>query len=322
MRLMVTGGAGFIGSNFVHYWSQQRPNDTIVVYDKLTYAGNPANLAGLDVELLVGDITDTEHLAESMRAARVDCVINFAAESDNSRAVRDPRPFALTNVLGTQSLCEAARLSDVPRVHHVSTCEVFGDLALDDPSTFSEDSPYRPNTPYAASKAGADHFVLAYARTFGLGVTVSRSANNYGPRQYPEKNPPLFIVNALRGRKLPVYTNHWHRREWMSVVDHCAALRTILLEGTPGRTYNIGTGDERSAMDMALFVLEALGLDRDRHIEIVADRAGHDRRYLLDSSALRSELGWAPHTTFREGMAATVRWYRDNPEWWEPLVSR
>ncbi len=323
MRLLVTGGAGFIGSNFVHYWLERHPGDEIVVYDLLTYAGNRANLSAIEgaITFVQADICDRELAEETMRAHGVDTVVNFAAESHNSLAVVDPARFFRTNVVGTQTLLDAARAAGVERFHHVSTCEVYGDLPLDSDEVFREDSPYRPRTPYNASKAGADHAVRAYYETFGLPITISNCSNNYGPYQFPEKVIPLFVTNALDDLPLPLYASTENRREWLHVLDHCAAIERVLQQGRPGETYNVGSGLEASIEDVADLVLELTGKPSSLKT-IVPDRPGHDRRYLLDASKISRELGWQPEHPWREGLAETVSWYERHREWWEPLKKR
>lgn len=323
MRMLVTGGAGFIGSNFVRHWLASYPGDELVVYDALTYAGNRASLAEVEnqVDLVHGDVSDLDTLLGVLEERAVQTVVHFAAESHNSLAVIEPSLFFRTNVLGTQTLLEASRRAGVGRFHHISTCEVYGDLALDSDEAFTEESPYRPRTPYNASKAGADHAVRAYSQTYGLPVTITNCCNNYGPYQFPEKVIPLFATHALDGRPLPLYASTTHRREWLHVEDHCAAVGAVLERGRIGETYNVGSGREASIEEVADLVLATLG--RPAALKtIVADRPGHDRRYLLDSSKLTGELGWAPSIGFEEGLASTVEWYEANRAWWEPLVLR
>jgi len=323
VRLLVTGGAGFIGANFVRYWSEAHPDDHVVVYDLLTYAGNRANLAGLDdtVGFVRGDIGDQAMAEHTMRDESIDVVVNFAAESHNSLAVLDPALFFRTNVLGTQALLEASRQVGISRFHHISTCEVYGDLDLDTDECFTEESPYRPRTPYNASKAGADHAVRAYHETYDLPVTVTNCCNNYGPYQFPEKVIPLFTTLALDDAPLPMYASTKNRREWLHVLDHCRAIEAVLDRGRVGETYNVGSGVERSIEEIADGVLESLGKPGDLKT-IVPDRPGHDRRYLLDSSKIRKELGWEPQVPFDQGLTDTVGWYEDNRDWWEPLRHR
>ena len=322
-RLLVTGGAGFIGSNFCRWWAEQRPDDVVVAYDALTYAGSRTSLADVAdrVDLVVGDITDQAACEKVLRERRIDTIVNFAAESHNSLAILEPSRFFHTNAWGTQQLLEAARTVGVDRFHHVSTCEVYGDLALDTDDVFTEDSPYLPNTPYNASKAAADHAVRAYHHTFGLPTSITNCANNYGPYQFPEKVIPLFISHALDDRPLPVYASSANRREWIHVLDHCAAIAAVLDRGEVGETYHVGTGLERSVEQLADAVLDALGKSHDLKT-VVPDRPGHDRRYLLDSSKIGERLGWAPEIGFEDGLAATVEWYRTNRAWWEPLLER
>ena len=320
-RLLVTGAAGFIGSNFVRWWVERHPDDHVVGYDLLTYAGDPRNLEGLDVRLVEGDIADLDLAERVLAEEQIDVIVNFAAESHNSLAVLDPGRFFRTNVIGTQTLCEAAKRVGVSRFHHVSTCEVYGDLALDSDETFSEESPYRPRTPYNASKAGADHAVRAYHETFGLPVTITNCSNNYGPRQFPEKVIPLFLTNALDDLELPLYASTQNKREWLHVDDHCRAIELVLERGRNGETYNVGSGVERSIEEIADLVLELAGKPQSLKT-IVPDRPGHDRRYLLDASKLRRELGWEPETPFDDGLRATVEWYAANRDWWEPLKER
>jgi len=321
MKILVTGAAGFIGSNFVRYWVGRHPDDDVVAYDVLTYAGDRRNLDGLDVEFVEGDITDAELAEQTLRDKEVEVVVNFAAESHNSLAVVDPGRFFRTNVLGTQRMLEAARQSRVARFHHVSTCEVYGDLPLDTDEKFTEETPYRPRTPYNASKAGADHAVRAYYETYGLPVTITNCSNNYGPYQFPEKVIPLFTTKALDDEPLPLYASTQNKREWLHVVDHCRAIELALERGRVGETYNVGSGVEKTIEEIADAVLGALGKPASLKT-IVEDRPGHDRRYLLDSSKLRSELGWNDEIAFEQGLEETVRWYADNREWWEPLRGR
>ena len=323
MRLLVTGGAGFIGSNFVHYWLERYPDDHVVVYDLLTYAGNRPNLAAVEdrIVFVQGDICDRELAESTLRDERVEIVVNFAAESHNSLAVVDPTRFFRTNVLGTQTLLDASRAAGIDRFHHVSTCEVYGDLALDTDEVFTEDSPYRPRTPYNASKAGADHAVRAYSETFQLPVTITNCSNNYGPYQFPEKVIPLFTTHALDDEPLPLYASVGHKREWLHVLDHCAAIDLVLRQGREGETYNVGSGVEATIEEVADLVLELTGKPSSLKT-IVPDRPGHDRRYLLDASKIRRELGWEPEHDWREGLARTVAWYTANRAWWEPLRGR
>ena len=323
MRILVTGGAGFIGSNFVHYWLDHHPDDRIVVYDLLTYAGNRESLAAVEqrIAFVEGDICDRDLAEATLRENEVDTVVNFAAESHNSLAVVDPTRFFRTNVLGTQTLLDASRAAGVERFHHVSTCEVYGDLALDTDEVFTEESPYRPRTPYNASKAGADHAVRAYFETFGLPVTITNCSNNYGPFQFPEKVIPLFTTNAIDDEPLPMYASTQNKREWLHVLDHCEAIDLVLREGRPGETYNVGSGVEATIEEIADRVLDLTGKP-DSLKKIVPDRPGHDRRYLLDATKIRDELGWTPSRGFEEGIAETVAWYQAHRDWWEPLKAR
>jgi dTDP-glucose 4,6-dehydratase len=321
MRLLVTGAAGFIGSNYVHRRLEQHPDDHVVGLDLLTYAGDRRNLQGLDVRLVEGDIADLEVVGRVLAEEKIEVVVNFAAESHNSLAVLDPGRFFRTNVLGTQTLLEAARRQGVERFHHISTCEVYGDLPLDSAEAFTEKSPYRPRTPYNASKAGADLAVRAYSETFGLPVTITNCSNNYGPRQFPEKVIPLFLTNALDDRELPLYASTQNKREWLHVDDHCSAIDRVLDAGREGETYNVGSGVERSIEEIADLVLALAGKPESLKT-IVPDRPGHDRRYLLDSSKLRDELGWQPAIAFESGLRETVEWYAANRAWWQPLKER
>jgi dTDP-glucose 4,6-dehydratase len=325
MRLLVTGGAGFIGSNFARFWRERHPQDAVVVLDVLTYAGNRESLADLEgeggVRFVEGDIGDQELVEQTLAAHGITTVVNFAAESHNSLAVLDPARFFRTNVLGTQALCEAARRVGVERFHHISTCEVYGDLALDSDESFNEESPYRPRTPYNASKAGSDHVVRSYGETFGLPISITNCCNNYGPYQFPEKVVPLFTTRALDNEPLPLYASTENRREWLHVTDHCRAIEAVLARGRIGETYHVGSGREASITEIADAVLAATGRPQSLKT-IVPDRPGHDRRYLLDSSKIERELGWVAEIGFEEGLASTVAWYRDNPSWWRPLIGR
>ncbi len=323
MRLLVTGGAGFIGSNFVRFWVQRHPEDHVVALDALTYAGNRANLVDVEerISFVHGDVGDLELSERILEAEAIDTVVHFAAESHNSLAVLDPGLFFRTNVLGTQTLLEASRRRGVSRFHHISTCEVYGDLDLDSSEAFHEQSPYRPRTPYNASKAGADHAVRAYFETYGLPVTITNCCNNYGPYQFPEKVIPLFSTHALDDQPLPLYASTKNRREWLHVDDHCRAVEAVLDRGRLGETYHVGSAVEASIEEIADQVLGVLGKPASLKT-IVADRPGHDRRYLLDSSKLTDELGWQPEVPFVEGLTRTVEWYADHRAWWEPLRNR
>jgi dTDP-glucose 4,6-dehydratase len=323
VRMLVTGAAGFIGSNFVHYWLEGHPDDHVVALDLLTYAGNRANLEAVEdrVPFVQGDIGDLGLVENVLREHDVETIVNFAAESHNSLAVIDPGLFARTNVLGTQLLLEAARKAEVGRFHHISTCEVYGDLPLDSGEAFTEESPYRPRTPYNASKAAADHYVRAYHETYGLATTITNCSNNYGPYQFPEKVIPLFVTNALDDRPLPMYASTQNRREWLHVRDHCRAIDLALERGRKGETYNVGSGVEASIEEIADRVLELTGKPESLKT-IVPDRPGHDRRYLLDASKIEHELGWRPEIGFEDGLRKTVAWYTANRAWWEPLKER
>ena len=323
MNVLVTGGAGFIGSNFVRYWLEEHPEDRVVVYDLLTYAGNRQNLADVEsrVVFVRADVADLDQAEEALQVHAVDVVVHFAAESHNSLAVLDPGRFFRTNVIGTQVMLEASRRVGVGRFHHISTCEVYGDLSLEADTAFTEESPYRPRTPYNASKAGADHAVRAYFETYGLPVTITNCCNNYGPYQFPEKVIPLFVSLALDDQPLPLYASVDHRREWLHVLDHCRAVDAVLRDGRVGETYHVGSGVERSIEQIADGVLSALGKPASLKT-IVPDRPGHDRRYLLDSSKIAAELGWKPQIGFEEGLVETVAWYASHRDWWEPLRER
>ncbi|HTL86768.1 MAG TPA: dTDP-glucose 4,6-dehydratase [Acidimicrobiia bacterium] len=321
VNLLVTGGAGFIGANFVRFWADAHPEDAITVVDALTYAGNRENLHDTRHDFVHADIADLPAMEKVLSDAQIDIVVNFAAESHNSYAITNPGAFFRTNVVGTQTLCEAARRVGVERFHHISTCEVYGDLALDSPELFTESSPYRPRTPYNASKAGGDHAVRAYSETFGLPITITNCANNYGRYQFPEKVLPLFATRALDDEPLPLYASSENRREWIHVLDHCRAIEAVLARGRVGETYHVGTGVEKSVEEIADAVLDALGKPQSLK-KVVPDRPGHDRRYALDWSKTHNELGWKPEVAFDDGLVDTVEWYAVNRAWWEPLRDR
>ena len=323
MRLLVTGGAGFIGSNFIRYWLSQHSDDAILNYDLLTYAGDTMSLEdvvarfGTRYRFVRGDILDHRTVEASFRQFRPDAIVNFAAESHNSRAVMDPLRFTRTNVLGTQTLLEAARAADIPRFHHVSTCEVYGDLPLDTDERFTEESPYRSRTPYNSSKAASELIVRAYHQTYSVGVTISNCSNNYGPWQHPEKVIPLFVTNALSDLPRPIYQHSQNRREWLHVDDHCRALDLVISNGANGEVYNVGSGEERTVEQLADAILGMLGKPLTLKT-YVPDRPGHDRRYTLDHSKITNRLGWRPLVPFDAGLEATVQWYVRNRSWWLP----
>ena len=312
MRVLVTGGAGFIGSHFAK--RLVAGGDEVVVLDKLTYAGNPANLEGAGAELVVGDISDPEAVAGA--ASGCDAIVNFAAETHVDRSILDPEAVVRTNVVGPNVLLEWAR-STGGRLLQVSTDEVYGDVGIDE-APRTESDPFRPSSPYSAAKAGGDLVVPAYVRTYGIDALRTHGANTYGPNQYPEKFLPLFVTNLLDGEPVPVYGDGRQRREWLFVEDHCAALELVLREGAAGEAYNIG-GSEQENLVMVDHFLRLTGTDESlvRHVE---DRAGHDRRYAVDDTKLRG-LGWAPQTTLEDGLSTTVDWYRANRDWWEPIKS-
>ena len=325
--ILVTGGAGFIGSNFVRYWLAHHADARVVNYDLLTYAANPASLADVAEQegdryaFVQGDIRDYDLALATLRGHAVDAIVNFAAESHNSRAVVQPEVFFETNVVGTVQLMRAALEAGVSRFHHVSTCEVYGDLPLDADDAFVESSPLVPKTPYNASKAAADLAVNAFSETYGLPVTISNCANNYGPYQFPEKVIPHFVASVLNGKPMTLYRSSRNRREWLHVDDHCRAIETILQRGRLGETYNVGSGFEVDIEGIADRILDIL--DANPALKsYVPDRPGHDRRYLLDSSKIRRSLGWQPRVDFEKGFRATVHWYRDNVDWWRPLLDR
>ncbi len=317
MRWMVTGGAGFIGSNFVHLLLRERPDDTVLNYDALTYAGNPDNLAEAADDpryrFVRGRIEDVDAVREAMEAG-VDTLINFAAETHVDRSILDPRPFIETNVLGTQVLLNVARECGVWRFVHVSTDEVYG--ALGESGHFTEESPLAANSAYSASKAGADLLVRAAWKTFRFPTLVTRCSNNYGPYQFPEKLIPLMISNALERKPLPVYGDGMQVRDWIHVKDHCRALLEIAERGRPGEVYNIGGRSERPNLAVVREILRQLERPESL-IRFVKDRPGHDRRYAIDCSKVETELGWKRRWTFEEGLAATIRWYREHAEWWQ-----
>jgi dTDP-glucose 4,6-dehydratase len=321
-RLLVTGGAGFIGSNFVHH-VLEHTDARVVVLDKLTYAASPAALEaapGDRCELVVGDVADAALVDELVGSLTGDgdAVVHFAAESHNDNSLRDPAPFVQTNIVGTFVLLEAVRRHGV-RLHHVSTDEVYGDLELDDPARFTEDTAYRPSSPYSASKAGADHLVRAWVRSFGVAATISNCSNNYGPWQHVEKFIPRQITNVLTGARPKVYGAGANVRDWIHAADHSAAVWTILNAGRIGHTYLIGADGERSNLEVVQAVLRLCGRDQDE-FDLVTDRAGHDLRYAIDATKLRTELGWEPaYPDFEAGLAATIDWYRQHQSWWAPV---
>jgi dTDP-glucose 4,6-dehydratase len=316
-RLLVTGGAGFIGSNFVHHVID-RTDHHVTVLDSLTYAGNRDSLAGLPEDRLSfvkGDITDATLVDELFGA--VDAVVHYAAESHNDNSLHDPRPFLDTNIVGTYTLLEAARRHD-RRFHHISTDEVYGDLELDDPQRFTENTPYNPSSPYSSTKAGSDLLVRAWVRSFGVRATISNCSNNYGPYQHVEKFIPRQITNVIRGIRPKLYGRGENVRDWIHADDHSSAVLTILDKGEIGETYLIGADGEKNNKDVVELILALMGQPTDAY-DHVTDRAGHDMRYAIDSTKLRSELGWAPtYRDFEGGLAATIQWYRDNEPWWAP----
>ncbi|GAB3586175.1 dTDP-glucose 4,6-dehydratase [Calidifontibacter terrae] len=321
MRVIVTGGAGFIGSNFVHLTRRTRPDVQITVLDALTYAGSTASLAGVmdDIEFVEGDVSDGG-LVDSL-VAGADAVVHFAAESHNDNSLADPRPFLDTNVIGTYTLLEAVRAHGV-RYHHISTDEVYGDLELDDPTRFTEATPYNPSSPYSSTKGASDLLVRAWVRSFGVQATISNCSNNFGPRQHVEKFIPRQITNILDGQRPKLYGDGLNVRDWIHVDDHNEAVWSILDGGRIGATYLIGADGEQTNRDVIQDLLELMGQSRDAY-DHVTDRAGHDRRYAIDSTLLRTELGWAPRfSDFRSGLTDTVQWYRANEAWWRPMKAQ
>ena len=322
--LLVTGGAGFIGSNFVHYRLKQHPEDEVINLDALTYAGNEKNLADQQenpkYHFVKGDIRDEVLVNELM--AKTDVVVHFAAETHVDRSILEPEIFVETNVLGTQILLEAARKHQIQRFHHISTDEVFGALPLDNATHFTEETPYQPRSPYSASKAGSDHLVRAYGETFGLPFTLSNCSNNYGEYHFPEKMIPLAITNLIDNKKVPVYGDGLYVRDWLYVQDHCSAIERILEKGKLGETYLIGgKHEEVSNLDLIKMILEIMGKD-DSMIEFISDRPGHDRRYSIDWSKIHQELDWEPQVALREGLEKTVAWFQANESWWRPLKEK
>jgi dTDP-glucose 4,6-dehydratase len=318
MRLLVTGGAGFIGANFVHTTVREHPDDTVTVLDAMTYAASRESLAPVenDIRLVEGDVTDAELV--SRLVGESDAVVHFAAETHVDNSLADPASFVRANVIGTFAILEAVRAHGV-RLHHVSTDEVYGDLALDDPQRFTEATPYNPSSPYSSTKAASDMLVRGWVRSYGVRATISNCSNNYGPYQHVEKFIPRQITNVLTGRRPKLYGEGTNVRDWIHVGDHNDAVRQILEGGEAGRTYLIGAGGERDNLSVLQTLLELMGQDPD-DFDHVVDRAGHDLRYAIDPTLVCNELGWAPkYTDFSEGLRATIEWYRENESWWAPL---
>lgn len=323
MKLLITGGAGFIGSNFILYWLKNHPDDHIINFDKLTYAGNLENLQSVEsnpnYSFVQGDICDPESVGNVMEG--IDTVVHFAAESHVDRSIMEPASFVVTNVLGTQVLLDAALKKGVKRFHHISTDEVFGALPLETHEKFNPDTKYAPRSPYAASKAGSDHLVRAYHITYGLPVTITNCSNNFGPYHFPEKFIPLAITNVLEGKKIPVYGDGLYVRDWLYVEDHARAIDAVLQKGKIGETYLVGgMTDLAPNIEIAKKILKLMGKD-ESFIEYVKDRPGHDRKYDVDWTKIKNELGWEPLHSFDEWLEKTVQWYKDNTEWWQRIKS-
>ena len=325
MKIIVTGGAGFIGGNFVHYMLKEHPEYQIICLDKLTFAGNMETLEPVmdnpNFTFVKADIADRDAVYALFEKEKPDVVVNFAAESHVDRSITDPGIFLQTNIIGTGVLLDACRIYGIKRYHQVSTDEVYGDLPLDRPDLFfTEETPLHTSSPYSASKASADLLVMAYHRTYGLPTTISRCSNNYGPYHFPEKLIPLMIANALNDKPLPVYGKGENVRDWLYVEDHCRAIDMIIHKGRVGEVYNIGGHNERTNLQVVKTVLKELGKSEDL-ITYVTDRPGHDRRYAIDPAKIHAELGWEPLTLFDEGIKKTVKWYLENREWWEHIIS-
>lgn len=323
-NILVTGGAGFIGSNFIYYMQRKHPNCRLVCIDALTYAGNLYTLDEArkgNFRFVLGDITDRKAVFALCEEEKFDAIVNFAAESHVDRSIENPEVFLKTNILGTQVLLDACNKYKIPRYHQVSTDEVYGDLPLDRPDLFfTETTPIHTSSPYSASKASADLLVMAYHRTFGTPATISRCSNNYGPYQFPEKLIPLMIAKALSDEKLPVYGEGLNVRDWLYVDDHCKAIDMILENGRIGEIYNIGGHNEKANIDVVRTILKAVGKDESL-ITYVKDRPGHDMRYAIDPTKIHNELGWEPETLFNEGIQKTIDWYLNNREWWQKILS-
>lgn len=321
MRILVTGGAGFIGSNYSHYILEKYPEDKVVNLDALTYAGNLENLKSVEsnpnYEFVHGDITDKELVNKLVKDA--DVIIHFAAESHVDRSILDSDAFVKTNVNGTLNLLEAAKNNGGKRFHHVSTDEVFGSLGKNDPA-FNEETSYDPRSPYSASKASSDHLVRAYFHTHNLPITISNCSNNYGPYQFPEKLIPLFVTNLIEGKKIPVYGTGENIRDWLHVKDHCIAIDKVVREGRIGETYCVGGNAERTNMQITKKILELMGKGEEM-IEYVEDRKGHDKRYAIDFTKIKNELGWEPSVSFEDGIKETVEWFKNNEAWWKNIKS-
>lgn len=324
MRLLVTGGAGFIGSNFIQYWIKKYPIHYVVNVDKLTYAGNLENLKSIQnnasYSFVHADICNMQQMDTVMKD--IDVVVHFAAESHVDRSILDADPFVQTNVVGTHTLLKLALKHKVKRFHHVSTDEVFGSLELGSKERFSEETPYNPHSPYSASKAGSDHLVRAYYDTYGLPITITNCSNNYGPFQFPEKLISLAITNLIEGKKIPVYGDGLYVRDWLYVEDHCEAIDAVINNGKVGETYCVGSMTQDVAnKDIIEMICKLMDKNPSEVIEHVEDRPGHDRRYAIDFSKITKDLGWKPNTTFEEGLKKTIEWYRDNEEWWRHIKS-
>ena len=325
MNIIVTGGAGFIGSNFIYYMLKKHPSDRIICVDKLTYAGNLETLEAAmekkNFKFIRADIADRQAVYRIFEQEKPDIVVNFAAESHVDRSIENPEIFLQTNVIGTSVLLDACRRYGIDRYHQVSTDEVYGDLPLDRPDLFfTEETNLKTSSPYSASKAGADLLVMAYHRTYKIPTTISRCSHNYGPYHFPEKLIPLMIINALSDKKLPVYGDGKNVRDWLYVEDHCRAIDLILQKGRVGEVYNIGGHNERANIDVVKTILKELGKPEDL-IEHVTDRKGHDRRYAIDPTKIHTELGWEPETKFEDGIKKTVKWYLEHRDWWMGIIS-
>ena len=325
MTIIVTGGAGFIGGNFIHYYLKEHCNDRVICLDKLTYAGNLSTLKDVmdnpNFRFVKADICDRDAVYILFEEEKPDVVINFAAESHVDRSIEDPGIFLQTNIIGTATMMDACRKYGIQRFHQVSTDEVYGDLPLDRPDLlFTEETPIHTSSPYSSSKAAADLLVMAYYRTYGLPVTLSRCSNNYGPYHFPEKLIPLMIVNALNDKTLPVYGEGKNVRDWLYVEDHCKAIDLIVHKGMVGEVYNVGGHNEMANIDIVKLICKELGKP-ECLITYVRDRKGHDLRYAIDSTKIHNELGWLPETSFNEGIKKTIKWYLDNRSWWEEIIS-